>query len=117
MRRTGPDVITRNIVINRALMACERCGRAVAQDSCQIHHRRPRGAGGSRDPLINSPANLLLVCDECHAWVEGNRTTSYEQGWLVRREHDPERSPVWLAGRGWCFLDPCGSIDEIDEVS
>lgn len=114
MKKTGPGEIIRNIVINRALMTCERCGRAVSHTACQIHHRRPRGAGGSRNPETNSPANLILLCNECHTWVESNRATSYEQGWLVRREHDPAKSPVWLAGRGFCFLTVHGDIEETD---
>lgn len=114
MRRTGPDDCTREVVTTRALWACERCGGAVSQGSCQIHHRKPRGAGGTSNPVTNSPANLLLLCNECHLWVERNRTEAYEQGWLVRREHDPVKSPVWLAGRGFCFLTIHGDIEEID---
>lgn len=115
MKRTGPDAITRNVVINRALMACERCGAAVSQGGCQVHHRKPRGAGGSSDPEINSPSNLLLVCNFCHTSIERDRSVAYEQGWLVRREHDPAKSPVWLAGRGFAWLTDDGSIEEIDE--
>lgn len=116
VKRTGPDGITCDLVINRALMACERCGAAVSQGGCQVHHRKPRGSGGSSDPEINSPANLLLLCPTCHLQVERDRSVAYEQGWLVRREHDPEKTPVWLAGRGYCFLTPRGDIEEIEEI-
>lgn len=116
MRNTGPDVATREVVINRALMTCEKCSAAVSQWSSQLHHRQPRGAGGCRDPEVNSPANLLLLCRSCHAWIESNRTTSYEQGWLVRRGHDPAKSPVWLAGRGFVFLDQHGDVEEAPDV-
>lgn len=115
MKRTGPDGATREVVEARSLWTCERCGANVSQASCQIHHRKPRGSGGSSDPEINSPANLLLLCSGCHLWVERNRTTSYEQGWLVRRQHDSAKSPVWLAGRGFCFLTKTGTVDEVDE--
>ena len=70
--------------------------------------------GGSSGPEINYPSNLLLLCSECHSWIEKNRSTSYEQGWLVKREHQPVKTPVWLAGRGFCFLTDEGDIEEID---
>lgn len=97
------------------MYACERCGRAVSAGACQIHHRKPRGLGGSSDPLINSPSNLLLLCSRCHIEVERDRTVAYEQGWLVRYRHDPARFPVWLAGRGFCFLTAHGDVEEIDD--
>lgn len=115
MKRTGPEQRVVDIVRGRAMDACERCGLAVSMDGCQVHHRQPRGAGGSRNPEINSPANLLLLCSECHTWVESNRTTSYEQGWLVHRGHNPEKCPVWLAGRGFSFLTIHGDVEEIDD--
>lgn len=115
MKRTGPDVKTREIVEARSLWACERCGRTVSRDCCQQHHRQPRGAGGSSDPKINLPSNLLLLCSTCHLQVERDRSVAYEQGWLVRRGHDPAKTPVWLAGRGFAWLTDDGSIEEIDE--
>lgn len=41
--------------------------------------------GGTRSETVNLPSNLLLLCQPCHAWVESNRETAYDQGYLVRR--------------------------------
>lgn len=109
MRKTGPDKKTVALVLARADSVCERCGRGQVE---QIHHRKPRGAGGSSDPAINSPANLLALCSKCHLEVERDRSVSYEQGWLVRRDHDPAGSRVWLAGVGYSFLINDGSIEQ-----
>lgn len=109
MKKTGPSKATVKLVLERAAETCERCGRRPVE---QIHHRKPRGAGGSSDPAINSPANLLALCSPCHLEVEQDRAVSYEQGWLVRRDHDPALSRVWLAGIGYSFLAGDGSVEE-----
>jgi 5-methylcytosine-specific restriction protein A len=96
------------MVLRRAQEMCERCGCPRVE---QIHHRKPRGAGGTRDPLINSPANLLALCADCHREVERDRTVSYEQGWLVHRYADPTTTPVWLAFKGYSLLSPEGTIE------
>lgn len=108
MRKTGPTPKTVALVMDRAGNCCERCGRARPE---QIHHRKPRGAGGTSDPEINSPVNLLALCSPCHLAVERDRSVAYEQGWLVRREHNPATTPVWLAFRGYSLLTPVGTIE------
>lgn len=108
MKKTGPDQDTVDMVLERANHCCERCGRARPE---QIHHRKPRGAGGSRDPAINSPSNLLALCSQCHVEVESDRTKAYEQGWLVHRENDPAVVPVWLAFRGYSLLAVDGTVE------
>jgi 5-methylcytosine-specific restriction protein A len=107
---TGPTKKTVQIVKDRAANHCERCGHNVEDRPAAVHHRRPRGMGGSRRPDTNSPCNLLLLCDPCHLTVESSRQISRERGWLVRQEHDPATRPVWLAGRGWSFLTPDGDV-------
>lgn len=90
---------TAELVRARAGGRCERCG---ARDSrfMSLHHRKPRGMGGSRDPRINSPANLLLLCGSgttgCHGWVESNRAEARDLGLLVYRAQDPVQIPVQL---------------------
>lgn len=95
MRRTGPDAATRDAVYERDAFRCVFC---TGGTSLQIHHRRPRGMGGSRDPQTNSLANLLLLCEDCHAWVESHREQALELGLLVRQGVDPASVPVWLDG-------------------
>ena len=92
---TGPDLATRQAVIERAGKRCERCRVPGAQ----IHHRKPRQMGGTSDPAINALTNLVFVCVTCHDEIERNRQMAYESGWLVRRWQDPAEVTAWdLAG-------------------
>ena len=104
-RKTGPDRATADMVLRRDRHRCRRCGGAGQQ----IHHRRPRGMGGTRDPLINSPSNLVLLCQACHAWIEGHRTDAARDGWLLSRLTSSSPAsvpivtgglPVWLGDDG-----------------
>ncbi|KAB2806970.1 HNH endonuclease [Pimelobacter simplex] len=108
-RDTGPTREQRAIVLDRARGCCEMCGGRlhvagrgwVARHA--IHHRQPRQMGGTSRPEINSPANLLLICDDgtertCHRWVESHRAEAYELGLLVRASADPASVPVLLEG-------------------
>lgn len=49
---------------------CCRCGHAVWQGD--VHHRRGRGSGGrdSHEEWIDDGSNLILVCRDCHDWIE-----------------------------------------------
>lgn len=69
--------------------------------------------GGSKDPALNSPANILLLCgsgtEGCHGWVESNREQSYDLGLLVHSYDDPLEIPVVLPV-GEVFLDEEGGV-------
>jgi 5-methylcytosine-specific restriction protein A len=95
-RSTGPDFWVRQLVQMRFGNRCARCGR----DGASIQHRMPRQSGGTRDPAINCPSNLLWVCGDgvrgCHGHMESYRTEAYAHGWLVHRGHEPSEQPVSL---------------------
>jgi len=99
-------VITRQLIVDRDNGWCRRCGRTGEQ----IHHRKPRGMGGTRDSDINSPANLVLLCSGCHSWIELNREWAYKLGWLVHRTADPADIPV-QTGHWSVRLLPDGGIE------
>lgn len=105
---TGPSAKTRALVRQRANNRCEVCGRFLREGEGQVHHRHPRKAGGTRRLWINKPANLLLACLGSHAWIESNRTRSYELGLLVHQGHRPAGIPVLLF-HGWFLLDDNGN--------
>ncbi|WP_374193334.1 HNH endonuclease signature motif containing protein [Mycolicibacterium sp. S2-37] len=84
---------------------CERC----TMEGHEIHHRRPRGMGGSKDPLTNTAANGVLLCRSCHRWIELNRTAALEFGWLVRQGHDPREVAVNYRG-SWARLSVNGVV-------
>lgn len=81
-------------------------------DGASVHHRTPRGMGGSKNPALSQPANLLLLCGSgvtgCHGWTESNRTKATDRGLLVRRRHDPAEVPFAdIYGQQW-LLDNQG---------
>lgn len=101
-RDTGPTKVQRYEVILRAGARCEVCGVDLSDDrDYSIHHRQPRGMGGSRYES-NGPERLLLLCgsatspDGCHQLVESQRALAYANGWLVRKPTDPADVPVEL---------------------
>lgn len=50
-----------------------------------VHHRRPKGMGGTADPSIHDPDNLITLCDRHHTDVHSRPAHSYSTGLLVRR--------------------------------
>ncbi len=63
---------TRQIVLERAEGACERCGRHPGTDQ---HHLVNRSAGGKWEP-----SNIVLLCRPCHSWVGLNPNDAHEVG-------------------------------------
>lgn len=113
-RDTGPTRTVRHTVKARASMCCERCSVPVAAMPHEVHHRRPRGAGGSSRPDTNLPSNLVLLCGTsttgCHGFCESERDAAREQGWLVRQGGDPAAVPVLHAAFGLVLLDAVGGV-------
>ncbi|MFL5561264.1 MAG: RecQ family ATP-dependent DNA helicase [Gemmatimonadaceae bacterium] len=65
----------RAVVLARDSNACRACGETCAQGEADVHHLIPRAAGG-----VDDPANLITLCDGCHAAHHPNL-----QGTLARR--------------------------------
>lgn len=107
---TGFSKLVREIIFDRADGCCERCGRRTYD--MQAHHRRPRGAGGSRRPETNQPANGLLLDSECHLWVESNRAAALSDGLLVAQGDTPATVPVFRRGV-YVWLGDDGSITHV----
>lgn len=118
---TGFSPQVKQLMRDRALMdGLIRCEvMAVCQGSAaslwQAHHRRPRGAGGSKRPETNQAANGLLVCGDDHRFIEANRETALRNGWLVRQNQTPSEIPVLYRHR-WVLLSDDGSVTEADCV-
>lgn len=103
---------TVNLVKARSGGRCERCGTADSY-RWSFHHRIPRGMGGSRDPRLNEPSNIVLLCgsgtEGCHGWIESHRTEAYSDGLLLYRNDDATESEVTLR-YGTVFLDDEGGV-------
>ena len=93
----------RDTVLLRSGGQCERCDVSVVNVPADVHHRRPRGMGGTNDPRINHWSNLVLLCRGCHEHVERNRAEGSEHGWLVLRRdpRDPADVPLFRSGLWW----------------
>jgi hypothetical protein len=79
---------------------CVGCGRA----DVTAQHRRRRGMGGSRDPLISTPANGVPLCGSgttgCHGWTERHPLEAKLLGWALGVEEDQLEAPFWTRF-GW----------------
>lgn len=114
----GITARVRRIVLERDQQCCVSCGRwvDVTAGRYSIHHRVPRGLGGSSLPWIGLPANLLVLCGSatdggCHSWAESNREQAYEWGYLIRRYHGDFQPPEYvkvLTPDGWVSFDNDG---------
>lgn len=84
---TGFSKRTADRIVARDQGCCARCGRhvvtAVRGVDWAIHHRRPRGTGGTSVEWVDEAANGVVLCAACHWNVELNRTVATAQGFLV----------------------------------
>lgn len=101
----------RAAVLSRSEGRCERCGKAPDWHA-SVHHRQPRGMGGSRQAHLNRPGNLLLLCGSgttgCHGWVESHRADAVASGYIVPRFAVPQTTPVLYRMSTWVILDDDG---------
>lgn len=104
---TGFPNHVRQLIRQRADDRCEVCGK-YSSDS-QIHHRRARGAGGSKRDDTNTASNGLLVDFMCHSRIESYRAQAYDNGWLVRSGGSPIATPVLYRDR-LVLLDDDGFV-------
>lgn len=101
---------------NRDRGRCAMCGRTIGGSrgiNWSVHHRWPRGMGGSSEPFINLPSNGVLLCGSgttgCHGYLESHRSDAEKLGFIIRsgvmRPHQIEikhflHGVVYLTTRG-----------------
>ena len=93
----------RLLVMSRSAFHCERCGKRLGEgEHVSVHHRTPRGMGGSHDERLNLMSNLMALCGSgttgCHGWIEHNREEARQNGWLVSRGTDASTIPALVRG-------------------
>jgi HNH endonuclease len=106
---TGFPPQVRAIIRERADNYCEYCG---LNRGVEIHHRRPRGMGGTVRESTNVASNGLLLCSECHRWAESKRTEALLMGVLLLQIQNPLKSAVKYRGR-YIYLDDLGNLTDV----
>jgi 5-methylcytosine-specific restriction enzyme A len=115
---TGPDRGTRELVYERDDYSCAWCGITILNRQYSLQHRRSRGDGGSSDPRINAPSNLITLCGSatspggCHLKCKQQYTEAEALGFVVSLNSaaDPADVPVLHAMYGLVFLNDDGSV-------
>lgn len=104
----------KRIVRERDSHACMACG-AFAED---VHHRKPRKAGGTSDPVVAySPLNLACLCRRHHSACHGEHSEMHDRGFMLRGAEDPASVPVYVAaefGAERFWLLPNGEYSRSD---
>lgn len=119
-RNTGPSHEVVDVVLARANYSCEIAGCAVGDRrgvDYSLHHRRPRGMGGSHWSGINLPSNIMLLCGSgttgCHSIVETRRAAAVAAGWLVLSRTDPATVPCLIEhGSRFVYLTASGEYSD-----
>lgn len=79
-----------------------------------LHHRQPRGMGGTSRTAVHSLAVLLQACGHgtigCHGWVEHNRSEALRRHLLVPQGLDPAAVPYVMPGGKIVYLDPVSPV-------
>src|SRR5690349_24995523 len=89
----------RDIVLARDSRICRACGDTCSQGEADVHHLIPRAAGG-----VDDPANLITLCDGCHAAHHPNL-----QGTLARRTIERW---AWKLAKALDFRGELAGVDE-----
>jgi len=76
-----------SIPIDSSWLPCEQCGRW--KTALERHHRKFRSRGG-----LWTPANVLLLCRDCHAAATDEAPWVAHTGLNVHTWEDPDQVPV-----------------------
>jgi 5-methylcytosine-specific restriction protein A len=122
-RPTGFPPKVRRLIMERAgiegdWVRDEVSGMWVHVEDAQLHHRIPRGSGGSKRPEVNQSANGLVLSPTTHYRVEVNRRDALKKGWLISKlsVELPFSVPV-LLHHGWVVLDNQGGWERTEEAA
>ncbi len=109
------------LIVTRDEGRCWWCRRYVVHGvrgfDWSIHHRCPRGMGGSTEPFIGAASNGIILCGNgtqgCHGEFESDRDRAIDLGVLVPRiaalrveTNRPPHIPIHdRDGRVWRLTD------------
>jgi hypothetical protein len=109
-RDTGPSLRVKAIVDERDNWTCAACGESVWGRPYSRQHRVARGMGGTSNPRVNAPSNLVLLCGSatspggCHLLCEQRDERMSELGFWLHSWQRPQLEPVAHALHGWVYL-------------
>lgn len=90
VKKSDPTKETVHAVFARDEGCCARCGTPITGErgrDWSVHHRRPRGSGGTSLAWVNLTGNLVLLCGSgttgCHGFIESHRIWATDAGFLV----------------------------------
>ena len=92
---TGFSQHVKQMIFARSEGYCEVLSLACELAATEIHHRRPRGMGGTKKPETNYASNGLAICRRCHLKCEAMRSWAIDNGFIVRQSDNPAEIPVW----------------------
>lgn len=102
------------LVTGRSGGNCECMSSGCTLIAEHLHHRRPKGIGGTRRPESQWASNALHVCLRCHLKIHAMPTWGRNNGFLVRQSDDPAATPVrWRCSHA-VLLDDSGDITPIE---
>jgi hypothetical protein len=99
---------------------CAWCGTPITGErgvNWSVHHREPRGMGGTTSGYVGRPSNGVLLhgtgIDGCHGYIESNRDEADDKGFLVSRIgiERPRAVPIQHAVHGRVRLRDDGTYD------
>lgn len=112
----GIPAATRSMVLARAGHRCESCGTSILGTPYSLHHRRPKGMGGTRAATVHSLVNLLALCGSgttgCHGLVHLHPTAARDAGYLVHQGASPARVAVLVHDGRRVLLTAVGTYIE-----
>src|SRR5690606_5369106 len=88
---------TRQAVLDANLGRCAGCDRPAVE----VHHRRPRGMGGTSRVELGAACNGVGLCRNHHRWAETHRVEARRIGWLLDVGDDPAVVPWWASVWGY----------------
>lgn len=115
--------LVRRIFFERDKERCFRCQKWLRWEQrgtgWSMHHRLPRGMGGSSDPVVNGAANAVTLCGSgttgCHGWIEQHRAIAEDHGYIVRRGIVPPSGIRIKKSDGiWVMLTSSGLTVEVE---
>lgn len=118
---TGFSPGVAGLIIARDLGRCALTGVQVAHLTrgldFDLHHRRPRGSGGTSLDWVDQAANGVLLSREAHNWVEKNRREARALGFLVPLNGVQKADEVSIRHRllGLVYLNDQGGWEPVEE--